>query len=53
MFSAATLLNTGFKMTCSALVGANGGGDVLLLVALLFIKLQTFINNNPEGNTLK
>ena len=26
---------------------------VLLLVALSFSKLQTFLNNIPEGNTLK
>ena len=38
------------------LVGAHGGRSghlVLFLVALLFSKLQTFLNNNPEGNPLK
>ena len=37
-------------------VGAHGGRSghlVLFLVALLFSKLQTFLNNNPEGNPLK
>ena len=37
-------------------VGAHGGRSghlVLFLVALLFSKLQAFLNNNPEGNPLK
>ena len=38
------------------LVGAHGGRSghlVLILVALSFSKLQTFLNNIPEGNPLK
>ena len=38
------------------LVGAHGGRNghlVLFLVALSFSKLQTFLNNIPEGNPLK
>ena len=38
------------------LVGASRGRSghlVLFLVALSFFKLQTFINNIPEGNPLK
>ena len=38
------------------LVGAHGGQSghlVLFLDALLFSKLLTFRNNNPEGNPLK
>ena len=43
-------------MTSVVIVGAHGGRSghlVLFLVALLFSKLQTFLNNNPEGNPLK
>ena len=45
--------------TCAdviSILGAHGGRSghlVLFLVALLFSKLQTFLNNNPEGNPLK
>ena len=40
----------------NVIVGAHGsrsGHLVLFLVALLFSKLQTFLNSNPEGNPLK
>ena len=43
-------------MTCTHTSRAHGGRSghlVLFLVALLFSKLQTFLNNNPEGNPLK
>ena len=42
---------------CSlSIVGAHGGGNghlVLVLVALSFCKLQTFLNSIAEGNLLK
>ena len=40
----------------SCIVAAHGGRSgrlVLFLVALSFSKLQTFLNNIPEGNPLK
>ena len=40
-------------MTFRHIVGGRSGHLVLYLVALLFSKLQTFLNNNPEDNPLK
>ena len=51
-----TLLSYVVIKRARLVVGAHGGRSghlVLFLVALLFSKLQTFLNNNPEGNPLK
>ena len=53
---AATGAEYNVKRLVRYIVGAHGGRSghlVLFLVALLFSKLQTFINNNSEGNPLK
>jgi len=49
-----TMLVMGLLIT--KIVGAHGGRSghlMLFLVALSFYKLQTFLNNIPEGNPLK
>ena len=45
-----------FNVVTPLKVGAHegrSGQHVLFLVAMSFSKLQTFLNNNPEGNPLK